>query len=243
LTQTKSERREHLLVVGRPDAIGGVRQVVLVLDEHELLRRGERLAGRDDDRAEHPRADVHEHRRGPAVIHECAGELRPEGERDGLALGHRAEGDPRVDLRGVEVHRVRDLDVVGEGELDRVPDAAMHDRSGDVAFERPTRDDDVVGDAHRHLARAPVELEGSSALDRRQHGIDPVVCDARRALPGASRRRRAGPTFVLEHGRIEPAIGVVRLARSGDGGAAHIASGRTLRAYDGAPRELDPVAA
>jgi hypothetical protein len=84
----------------------------------------------------------------PAVVHEDAGVIGPELEREGLARVDVAERDVWRDARGVEVDRVRDRSAVRQRHLDQLALADVQDRArGAVAAERPG----VVLDARRDL--------------------------------------------------------------------------------------------
>jgi hypothetical protein len=61
----------------------------------------------------------------------------------------------------------------GEGELDGIPDAAMDDRTRDVALECPCGDDGVVADAERNLLGPPVEADRALGGEGRERGVVP----------------------------------------------------------------------
>ena len=81
------QSREHLGVIEWLNAFHGGAEIELVLDEHEFLGGWEWPQWIDDDRAEHPRAEVHEDRRAAAVIKERSRITRLEGVVHRLSFG------------------------------------------------------------------------------------------------------------------------------------------------------------
>jgi hypothetical protein len=136
----------------------------------------------------------------------------------------------------MKVHRVWNVHVVREGELDGVSDAAVDDRPWDVTFERPRGDDRVVGNADRRLTRVPVQLQAAARAQRRERGIVAVERDVR--TNRRARRRRVPATALVEDGGVEPTVRVVGLLATGRGArlprcrARAVGTGRrrTLRA-------------
>ena len=157
------------------------------------------------------------------MIHERAGVLRLEGEAHRLALRRGPERLLGIELRGVKVHRVRNVGVVGQRELDRVADPAVHERAGNVALERPARDHGIVGNPHRSFARVPIDLNPAARRRRRKRRIHAMIRHVLRALRRRTGGRRSRAMLALQHRRIQSAVGVVRLMRS--------ARRRTLPAY------------
>src|SRR5262249_25651598 len=133
-------------------------------------------------------------RRGPAVIHERAGNLRGEAIVDRVVGQHVHVVLVRRDLGRVKVHAVRHGGSVDQGKVDRVSLSNPDDRPGHGPLTRPRG----VLDSRRARDRAVADLEADGAPPPARTGggewVDGggVACCADRRLSGGDVRRTGG---------------------------------------------------
>ena len=151
-----------------------------------------------------PGAGVHQDRLGRAVVHEHAGVLGDEPVVHRLAGREVLVAGAGVDLGGVEVERVRQVDLhrgvraVGECEVDRVAlgyDHRARDAGALVALAVDGEAPDLgrregLGDLGDVLVDVDLELLHLARRNRRQGRVDPLERLEGDALGVSERRRR-----------------------------------------------------